>query len=127
MEGRLKVVGDAIAELDASRDALLAQLAQVEALLTQAHAERADLEESRSVFEEGVAFSLDALQHQVMHSSLRRKPGAAVSANFSLQKLLEKCWLSTSLMHSLLCTGFQASIFMLVTIAPEGCMGCPGG
>ena len=66
MEGRLKVVGDAIAELDASRDALLAQLAQVEALLTQAHAERADLEESRSVFEEGVAFSLDALQHQVM-------------------------------------------------------------
>ncbi len=70
MEGRLRVVGDSIAELDASRDSLLAQLAQVEALLTQAHAERADLEESRSVYEEGIAFSLDALQHQVMASRL---------------------------------------------------------
>lgn len=78
MEGRLKVVGDTIAELDASRDALLAQLAQVEALLTQAHAERADLEESRSVFEEGVAFSLDALQHQVILCRLRRRLGALV-------------------------------------------------
>ena len=66
MEGRLRVVEDSVAELDASRDSLLAQLAQVEALLTQAHAERADLEESRSVYEEGIAFSLDALQHQVM-------------------------------------------------------------
>ena len=70
MEGRLRVVGEGIAELDASRDSLLAQLAQVEALLTQAHAERADLEESRSVYEEGIAFSLDALQHQVMDSRL---------------------------------------------------------
>ena len=68
MQGRLKVVADAINELDASRDALLVQLAQVEALLTQAHAERADLEESRSVYEEGIAFSLDALQHQVICS-----------------------------------------------------------
>ena len=70
MEGRLRVVGGTIAELDASRDSLLAQLAQVEALLTQAHAERADLEESRSVYEEGIAFSLDALQHQVTGSRL---------------------------------------------------------
>ena len=70
MEGRLRVVGDSIAELVTNRDSLLARLAQVEALLTQAHAERADLEESRSVYEEGIAFSLDALQHQVMDSRL---------------------------------------------------------
>ena len=66
MEGRLKTVGDRIAELDAQKDALLAELAQVEASLTRAHAERADLEESRNVFEEGIAFSMDALQQQVI-------------------------------------------------------------
>ena len=100
MEGRLKVVGDTIAGLDASRDALLAQLAQVEALLAQAHAERADLEESRSVFEEGVAFSLDALQHQVTLSLLIRTSGA-----FAYRLLLHvprTCWACTLQMHHLL-------------------------
>ena len=72
MEGRLKTVGDRIAELDAQKDALLAELAQVEASLTRAHAERADLEESRNVFEEGIAFSMDALQHQVIWTALVR-------------------------------------------------------
>ncbi len=67
MEGGLREVGEEIAGLDARRNALLAQLAQLEAQLAQAHARRADLEESRNVFEEGVAFSLDALQHQVRH------------------------------------------------------------
>lgn len=65
MEAGLREVGEEIAGLDAAKNALLAQLAQLEAALTQAHARRADLEESRNVFEEGVAFSLDALQHQV--------------------------------------------------------------
>lgn len=65
MEAGLCEVGEEIATLDAARNALLAQLAQLEAQLAQAHARRADLEESRAVFEEGVAFSLDALQHQV--------------------------------------------------------------
>ncbi|CAL8467867.1 g7405 [Coccomyxa elongata] len=65
MEAGLREVGEEIATLDAARNALLAQLAQLEAQLAQAHARRADLEESRAVFEEGVAFSLDALQHQV--------------------------------------------------------------
>ena len=94
MEGRLKVVGDAIAELDASRDALLAQLAQVEALLTQAHAERADLEESRSVYEEGVAFSLDALQHQVMLGRLTWRPAA-----FAYRLLFADVWACMPPMH----------------------------
>ncbi|BDA42462.1 hypothetical protein COCOBI_03-3520 [Coccomyxa sp. Obi] len=65
MEAGLREVGEEIATLDAARNALLAQLAQLEAQLAQAHARHADLEESRAVFEEGVAFSLDALQHQV--------------------------------------------------------------
>ena len=70
MEAGLREVGEEIATLDTARNALLAQLAQLEAQLAQAHARRADLEESRAVFEEGVAFSLDALQHQV------RPPGS---------------------------------------------------
>lgn len=65
MEAALRVVAKEIAGLDTRRNALLSQLAQVEASLAQAHAKRADLEESRNVFEEGVAFSMDALQHQV--------------------------------------------------------------
>jgi septal ring factor EnvC (AmiA/AmiB activator) len=69
MESGLREVGEEIAGLDGRRNALLAQLAQLEAQLAQAHARRADLEESRNVFEEGVAFSLDALQHQVCNLS----------------------------------------------------------
>ena len=65
MEGGLQAVGAEIAELDGRRAALLAALAQLEAQLARAHAKKADLEESRAVFEEGVAFSLDALQQQV--------------------------------------------------------------
>lgn len=69
MEAALRVVGEEIAGLDTRRNALLSQLAQVEAALAQAHAKRADLEESRNVFEEGVAFSMDALQHQACPST----------------------------------------------------------
>ncbi len=74
MEAGLREVGEEIATLDAARNALLAQLAQLEAQLAQAHARRADLEESRAVFEEGVAFSLDALQHQVRPPSWQPLP-----------------------------------------------------
>jgi ABC-type transporter Mla MlaB component len=64
MEASLRVVSEEITGLDTRKNALLAQLAQVEAALAQAHAQRADLEESRNVYEEGIAFSMDALQHQ---------------------------------------------------------------
>ena len=128
MEGRLKVVGDAIAELDASRDALLAQLAQVEALLTQAHAERADLEESRSVFEEGVAFSLDALQHQVMHSRVRLRPSAFVYT-FLCKFPGNAGWHFANAPSAFRRACFQyCALFNLVThTAPEGFVPCPGG
>ncbi|KAK9909945.1 hypothetical protein WJX75_009855 [Coccomyxa subellipsoidea] len=80
MESGLREVGEEIAGLDGRRNALLAQLAQLEAQLAQAHARRADLEESRNVFEEGVAFSLDALQHQVDELAAEHRRHNAESA-----------------------------------------------
>ncbi|KAK9826530.1 hypothetical protein WJX74_000568 [Apatococcus lobatus] len=65
MQEALQGVHGEVAALEKEEAELLAQLARVQASLSAARACKADMEERRGVLEEGSAFTLEALQHQM--------------------------------------------------------------
>lgn len=73
MKAAMHVVDEDVGGLEEQQAELLRQLADVQQQITAAKANRADMEEGCHVFQEGNAFTLEALQHKVDELSLQHR------------------------------------------------------
>lgn len=80
MESALQVVDQEIGGLEEQQAELLRQLKLVQEQISAARAKRADMEEGRHVFQEGNAFTLEALQHKVDELSTQHRHHLAENA-----------------------------------------------
>ncbi|KAL3152273.1 hypothetical protein ABBQ32_001347 [Trebouxia sp. C0010 RCD-2024] len=73
MKDAMHVVDENVGGLEEQQAELQRQLAEVQQQITAAKAKRADMEEGCHVFQEGNAFTLEALQHKVDELSLEHR------------------------------------------------------
>ncbi|KAL0050998.1 hypothetical protein WJX82_000304 [Trebouxia sp. C0006] len=100
MESALQVVDQEIGGLEEQQAELMRQLKLVQEQISATRAKRADMEEGRHVFQEGNAFTLEALQHKVDELSTQHRhhlaENAALAECQTLMREADSGWQATT-------------------------------